>query len=186
MFSPCMCCGVATSGGSSSGTVYNQPFTIGATILCHTCPIPGTTFRNLTSFATCEGKCLHPSTCVLLFQRMSDTVRVTPSVLAVPGILFVILLTVGCWAVVWSSNKRDNFILSDTVVMASTTVSALEYSLSMGHLPALMLASYVREVPNWQELQPRFVRMGTNIMSQINMEVGGQVSLLEIGCCNRR
>lgn len=108
---------------------------------------------------------------------MSDTVRVTPSVLAVPAILFVILLTVGCWAVVWSANKRNNFILSDTVVMASTTVSALEYSLSMGHLPALMLASYVREVPNWQELEQRFVRMGTNIMSQINMEVTGHFLL---------
>lgn len=102
---------------------------------------------------------------------MVDTVRTAPSVLAAPTILFVLMLTISIWSVEWSANKRDNFILTDTMVMASTTVAALEFSLGTGHLPALMLASFVREFPVWQDLSPRIQRMGGNILQQINDEV---------------
>ncbi|MEW5307541.1 MAG: hypothetical protein WDW36_009929 [Sanguina aurantia] len=99
-------------------------------------------------------------------QRAADTIRYSPSVIVIPALLFLVLTAVGLWAVVWSSNNKDAEILRDAIAAAQSTVMSLELSLRATLQPALVMASFVRQHPNWGDLSPRFPSFAGELYSQ--------------------
>lgn len=117
------------------------------------------------TFFTCFPLC-----CV---QGALDTIRSSPSVFFIPALLFLVLTAVGLWAVIWSSNNKNGEIYRDAVAVAQSTVMSLELSLYVTLQPSLVMASFVRQFPNWSDLSPRFPSFAGELYDQASLEVGG-------------
>lgn len=89
-----------------------------------------------------------------------------------PVILFVVLSAIGTWAVYWSAGQQDISTLVHTVAVAHSTALSIELSLFVALQPALVMATFVREFPDWGILLPKFPGIGTQILNQSQSEVG--------------
>ncbi|MEW5305805.1 MAG: hypothetical protein WDW36_008322 [Sanguina aurantia] len=104
-------------------------------------------------------------------QGAVDTIRSSPSIIFIPALLFLVLAAVGLWAVTWSSNNKNAEIFKEAVAVAQSTVLSLELSLYVTLQPSLVMASFVRQFPNWNDLSPRFPSFAEELYDQASFEM---------------
>lgn len=108
---------------------------------------------------------------VHLPQRAWETIKSAPSTICIPLLLFAILAAGGVYGVKYSASIQNASILQNSMAVSQSTVMALELSLYVAIQPALILASFIRQFPQWPDLAPRFQSFVGEIFQQASAEV---------------
>lgn len=83
----------------------------------------------------------------------------------------MILASVGTWAVYWSAAQIDAATLVHVNAISHSTALSIELSLFVALQPALVMATLVREVPDWPALTAKLDSIGTQVLAQSRSQV---------------
>lgn len=111
------------------------------------------------------------------FARVVQAVRTSPFVLLVaPLTLFMVLTGAGVWAVMWSSKMEEEDVMRQARSTANSTALALELLLFVNMQPAVALALFVLQDPQWAAVTRGFAGMAGGMLE--NAEKVGYPKLL--------
>lgn len=104
------------------------------------------------------------------FHRMWSIVKSSPLVVVVPLILFICLAGIGSWAVNWSAHLQTTWTVNQAQAIAKSTALAIELKLFVNIQPALVLALFVRQNPQWDIIHSQFSRLAKSIFVEASSQ----------------
>lgn len=93
-------------------------------------------------------------------------IRSSPVVIYCPVIIFMILASVGTWSVYWAARQIDASTLVHVTWIAHSSALSIQLSLFVALQPAKVMATLVRESPDWPKLISQFDSVGEQVLAQ--------------------